>query len=115
MEPPTFEPTGLFGLFPYLLYSLPFLLLAWGQWRQGRRTKHQSTKVEQIQETVSTVRDNVQNGHPTLMRADIDQLIGGIKEIRDEQKRQGRRLDRIAEDLSTERQERIAGDKKYER
>ncbi|KZA08333.1 hypothetical protein LV35_04183 [Acinetobacter baumannii] len=68
---------------------------------------------------MGTIRNNVQNGHPTLMREDIDKLIEGIKELRDEQKEQGetlvrvdRRLDRLAEDLSTERQERIAGDRR---
>lgn len=122
MDAPAYEPTGLFGLLPWLLYSLPFLLLAWGQWRQKRESKHQGNKVDQIQKTVSTVRDNVQNGHKTLMREDLDGLLAGIKSIRDKQDEHGksmvrvhRRLDQIAEDLSTERQERIAGDKQYER
>jgi len=122
VDAPAYEPTGLFGLLPWLLYSLPFLLLAWGQWRQKREAKHQGNKVDQIQKTVSTVRDNVQNGHQTLMRDDLDGLLAGIKSIRDKQDEHGksmvgvhRRLDQIADDLSTERKERIDGDKRYER
>lgn len=122
MDAPAYEPTGPLGLVPWIVYSLPFLLLAWGQWRQKREAKHQGTKVDQIQKTVSTVRDNVQNGHPTLMRNDLDDLLAGIKSIRDKQDEHGksmvgvhRRLDQIADDLSTERKERIDGDKRYER
>ena len=122
MDAPAYEPTGPLGLIPWIVYALPFLLLAWGQWRQKREAKHQGNKVDQIQKTVSTVRDNVQNGHQTLMRDDLDGLLAGIKSIRDKQDEHGksmvgvhRRLDQIAEDLSTERQERIAGDKHCER
>ena len=122
MDAPAYEPTGPFGLIPWIVYALPFLLLAWGQWWQNRKAKHQGNKVDQIQKTVSTVRDNVQNGHQTLMRDDLDGLLAGIKSIRDKQDEHGksmvgvhRRLDQIADDLSTERKERIDGDKRYER
>ncbi|QGJ93688.1 hypothetical protein SEA_HANNACONDA_47 [Mycobacterium phage Hannaconda] len=123
MDAPAYEPTGWFGMLPWLLYAVPFLVptlfIAWGQWKARRHNVEQAATNDELKKTMGTIRNNVQNGHPTLMREDIDKLIEGIKELRDEQKEQGetlvrvdRRLDRLAEDLSTERQERIAGDRR---
>ncbi|AEJ92136.1 hypothetical protein SEA_YEET_49 [Mycobacterium phage Yeet] len=130
MDAPGYEPTSWLGVVPWLLYAAPLILLAFvtvrGQWKARRHNVEQAATNDELKKTMGTIRNNVQNGHPTLMREDIDKLIEGIKELRDEQKEQGetlvrvdRRLDRVEErldrvdcNLSIERQERIAGDRR---
>ncbi|AER47901.1 hypothetical protein PBI_LUCKY2013_50 [Mycobacterium phage Lucky2013] len=125
MDAPAYEPTGWFGMLPWLLYAVPFLVptlfIAWGQWKARRHNAKQAATTDELKQTIGAIRNNVQNGHKTLMRDDLDELVAGIKELRAGQETQGemlnrmdRRLDRIAEDLSTERQERIAGDRRSE-
>lgn len=138
-EAPGYEPTGLLGLIPWLVYlapaAVPTAALAWvglkakasrrerdektAQFReeQAKKTGELEAKTDAIHETVGKVRDNVQNGHQTLMRDDLDGLLKGIREIRDEQVIQGTaigkidsRLITLTSDLSTERSERIAAD-----
>lgn len=140
-DAPGYEPTGLLGLIPWVLWAAPVVVptavLAWNgrKARESRKERDRKTdefrkeqalkageieaKTEAIHETVGKVRDNVQNGHQTLMRDDLDGLVEGIKAIRDEQTLQGaaiRKIDSriitLGSDLSTERTERIAADER---
>lgn len=111
------------GLIPWLVYLALFLgptsLVAWGQWKARGRSKDQDAAREELKKTAETIRSNVQNGHKTLMRDDFDKLLNGFEEMQIEQKSQGEtlmrmdaRLDRVDANLSMEREERIAGDRR---
>jgi hypothetical protein len=123
---PEYEPSTWFGLLPYLFFAAPgaatAVLVWWGQRKAKGHRKKQAEATDELKATTSAIRNNVQNGHKTLMRDDLDGLVEGIKAIRDAQEQQGVaihridvRVQRIEGDLSTEREERIAADKRLER
>lgn len=113
-DPPAYEPTSAVGLLPWLLYLIPFLLIggivAYGHWKSRGFRREQREKTDAIVETVGKVRDNVQNGHPTPMREDIDKLLRGMSRLEEAVLRIDGRIITLGDDLSTERSERIAAD-----
>lgn len=65
-----------------------------------------------VTKTLGAVHDNVQNGHDTPLRADLDQMMSKLDYVIRAQRAQGKDIAGIREEIRTERIERITGDKR---